>query len=609
MTSIDTQDTTLSAVFHSHVISPEQTAKIVERVLDYRAKASDGARSRLDSAIRDNINMVGFRDASRAQSQRLREPVLYEIVKRNDKMAGAVLKMWAESREDLQRAVTDHFESLGIPTEGPDLRAGKFNSLWLRSEWQRERDAISAEDSEGRFDVDDIGLMACFVSGKLSDPNRVETASIESTMFLEWIETLRELRADAPDWDDMGSFIMALSQLAEDKAEARVDAQIEALETTVAETVEEFEGELQYLELRIGSWAEVGESKPHRLSEALELAEEMKAKLAEYRPIRPQGASREEELLRAVERAEREAAIYGTAERWRRRMSLPDDYDYDPARPEGGDDAPPDVEHGAEGSPAPSDGAQEGEDAALAEVGESVGVSIGVSMEEYESVRSQMERIERDGASLRSENDRLRDDNDGLRADRSQLDAEISKLKSKLSLKSEMEEYWRSAYVSESARRTSAEEDEAAQVSSVNDALALAERTFPQKLVVALNSKSAKNSPFQKPKEVFAALAWLATEYHTLRTNPGSRPDFNSLIKEACPGWSYKSGQTEVTKEQFDEWYTTALGGKTYHLNPHIGKGTSHDPQNTIRIAFDWDDEQGKVIVGFLGLHQRNRRT
>ena len=108
---------------------------------------------------------------------------------------------------------------------------------------------------------------------------------------------------------------------------------------------------------------------------------------------------------------------------------------------------------------------------------------------------------------------------------------------------------------------------------------------------------------------MFDALAWLATEYHRRRSNPGAAPNFDKLIKEACPGWSYKSKQTGVTKEQFTEWYTTAVDGKSYELDAHIGKGTSFDPQQTIRVAFDWDDELKQVIVGYLGKHQRNRRS
>ena len=140
--------------------------------------------------------------------------------------------------------------------------------------------------------------------------------------------------------------------------------------------------------------------------------------------------------------------------------------------------------------------------------------------------------------------------------------------------------------------------------------MALAGKLFPDRLAIALNSKSDnKRSQFQKPQEVFDALAWLATAYHQRRANPGGSPDFDKLLKESCPGWSYKSSQTEITREQFEEWYTTTWEGKSYVLNPHLGKGISYDPQNTIRIAFDWDDDRKRVVVGYIGMHQRNRKS
>lgn len=68
-----------------------------------------------------------------------------------------------------------------------------------------------------------------------------------------------------------------------------------------------------------------------------------------------------------------------------------------------------------------------------------------------------------------------------------------------------------------------------------------------------------------------------------------------------------KPHQAALTKEKFDDWYRTEVSGKSFELGAHLGKGTDRDPQTTIRIAFTWDDEQDRVIVGSIGLHQRNR--
>ena len=65
----------------------------------------------------------------------------------------------------------------------------------------------------------------------------------------------------------------------------------------------------------------------------------------------------------------------------------------------------------------------------------------------------------------------------------------------------------------------------------------------------------------------------------------------------------------DETKDQFPEWYRTRVDDREYELDMHVGKGTSFDPQNTIRIAFDWDDEGKRVVVGYIGRHQKNRRS
>ena len=50
----------------------------------------------------------------------------------------------------------------------------------------------------------------------------------------------------------------------------------------------------------------------------------------------------------------------------------------------------------------------------------------------------------------------------------------------------------------------------------------------------------------------------------------------------------------------YREWYTTTKDGVTYELRKHIGKGTGRD-SNIIRVAFDWDEDSQRVIVGYIG--------
>ena len=108
---------------------------------------------------------------------------------------------------------------------------------------------------------------------------------------------------------------------------------------------------------------------------------------------------------------------------------------------------------------------------------------------------------------------------------------------------------------------------------------------------------------------MFDALAWLATAYHQRRTKPGKTPDFDKLLKEACSGWSYKGRADRGDEGAVLPVVHRHARRARYDLSHHLAKGNSRDPRSTIRIAFDWDEERRQVIVGFIGLYQRNRRT
>ena len=571
---------------------------VIERALEHRDRAQESTRSRLNAAIQNSgISVPGFRDAGRASSQQLRDPVLLNVVKGNDRLAGATLISWMESQKRLMEAVSERLSERGIESDGIDARKGRFDSLWPRAEWESERDALAGEGDE--FDADDVGLMLCCVSGRMPEPENMERHMIESELFAGWVRELEGLDSDAGDWLDFNLFVKTLSQIGETKREESARAQSDAIDGERRRIADEYTDEFQYLGVELGAWADVGTH--HRLStitKAREFISGLDEALGEYRPIRPQADTRKEEMERRGKREEWEDAIIESARLWGEFVAgLKEE-----------SDAEEDVAKKAEALIEQIELAKTDLAAANLEVerlralSEAAAVAEGVSASEYESLKGSVE-------SLTAEVARLSETNEGLEADKRDLDNQNSRLRRQLSESRRMEAVWRGSYEAERAKQAQGPEIEPSELESVTDALELADRTFPDQLLLALNSKSDKNSPFQKPDEVFTALKWLATEYHDLRTNPGGSPDFNMLLKQSCPGWSYKPGQTEVTKEQFNPWYTAWHDGKTYDIRTHLAKGTSHDPQNTMRIAFAWDDDLSKVVVGYLGLHQRNRRS
>lgn len=59
---------------------------------------------------------------------------------------------------------------------------------------------------------------------------------------------------------------------------------------------------------------------------------------------------------------------------------------------------------------------------------------------------------------------------------------------------------------------------------------------------------------------------------------------------------------------QFAEYYEVVVDGRKHKLEEHISTGNGY-ARGTIRIAFYWDGDRGKVVVGYIGRHQRTTAT
>ncbi len=148
---------------------------------------------------------------------------------------------------------------------------------------------------------------------------------------------------------------------------------------------------------------------------------------------------------------------------------------------------------------------------------------------------------------------------------------------------------------------------------SVAEAMEYAEDNLCDVLSFALNSKSdGFDSPFQPAGEVLRAFQWLATTYYDARIGKVGCADFDRSIREAIPGWKYSAHQSELTMGNNEEWYLcpwpSAQGGKL-QIPEHLKCGQSRRPEETIRIAFAWEPQAKKVVIGFVGQHQENNKS
>ena len=203
------------------------------------------------------------------------------------------------------------------------------------------------------------------------------------------------------------------------------------------------------------------------------------------------------------------------------------------------------------------------------------------------------------------------DDNVGLTSQVNSLRVELeSKTKENHELKLQVD-----SFVDAFKARKDGSEDMAAAenqipVESVDEAMDRARLVFENELVFALNSKSTKTgSPFQPAPQVQQAFQWIASTYRDSRMGKGAGQDLNLEVQSSMPGWSFTPRQTGAATGPYKEWYQCQHNRTTYSIHEHLKFGNRRCAEDTIRIAFTFCPEMEKVVIGFIGQHQKNSKS
>ncbi len=142
------------------------------------------------------------------------------------------------------------------------------------------------------------------------------------------------------------------------------------------------------------------------------------------------------------------------------------------------------------------------------------------------------------------------------------------------------------------------------QESGLAGALMRARERYSNRLVFRLNAESwVAGNPFEDPQSVSDALEWLAATYFSARQGEFDHAQLNESLYRACR-WKYSSNQADRSFFQSEGHYRMLVNGRAYFLNETIGKGVGEDPVNAIRIAFYWDRQRERVIIGYIGQHK-----
>lgn len=114
---------------------------------------------------------------------------------------------------------------------------------------------------------------------------------------------------------------------------------------------------------------------------------------------------------------------------------------------------------------------------------------------------------------------------------------------------------------------------------------------------------AVKKCNFEDQEFIFKALDMLATTYRDVKLGLVDRMAYSKACEEL--GLDMGGSIAEAPSEDyFFQW----KGRRTF-LDQHIGRGISRDPRYCFRCYFTWDEEEAKVVIGWLPSHLPTRTT
>ena len=572
---------------YEELLLPEQRDRIVEKVVA-ALKTQGQLPSKTLNDFRDLFRagkpIPGFKDPLRAMPPLLKQQ-LVERLDQNPDLEQLVVGTWAETEPELRVAVNDHFAGLD---EKP------FSSEDIDEDlWDTQIGLLADEHSD--YDEDDILLMTkvCYAHAILeaqtngeghedgvTDRRRTrEPLPLEESLG-EALESLREIPAVSPQWRDViPQFVESVEELIKEKNQELV--RVEGITSDLTHIQSVFQTELAFFSEQDEEWDSPTVATllaaDRGVDEASEFLSALKDALTTYRSIKERAGTLAEERERREKRHELEEVVEGFLQ-------------------EIGEVSRPADASGAE-TVAEQDG-QPDEDPPVHQTAE----TDTALLKEIRALREEREAAADDRRELQGEVG-------GLQADKQALADEVAELRDRLRISEAQASNWRNAYEAGMSSEDSAEQEPIpSEIESVRQAWDLARARHKDRLVFRPNKKSELDYGYRRPREVWDALDWLATTYHDTRMGKTRIIDLNESIRNTCSGWEYKPNQTDITFNTFREWYETTWDGKPYELREHLAKGTGRDA-NVIRIAFAWDEDAERVIVGYLGPHQRSRSS
>ena len=569
---------------YEELLLPGQRDRIVTKVvaaLKTQGRLSTKTLNDFRDSFKAGKPIPGFNnDPLRAMPPLLKQQLL-ERMGGNPDLEELIVGAWTDIESGLRDTVSEHLEGIERAVFLADEPDEEF--------WDAQVALLA--DKRADYEEDDVLLMTkvCYArakmqadlvvaeSGKATDSGGASESYLMEDALDSALDSLRNMPAAFPQWrESIPRFVEAVEEIIRGKKRELV--RVKGITNDLIHIQGAFRAELSFFREQDDEWdapiVATFLAEAQGVDGAGRSLSELKEALATYRRIKERADTLGEERERREQRHELEEAIEGV---------LNEIDEISRAAEASGDGAVSEHESDSvDAQPQPE------ADPAL--------------LEDVRALRDERE-------SLLASNRDLQGEVAGLQADKRALDDEVAELRDQLRISEAKEMNWRSAYeATMSGSEGSESEPIPVEIESVRRAVDLARGRYGDRLVFRLNKKSEPDYNYRRPKEVWDGLEWLATTYYDSQTGKARVIDLNESIRNTCGGWEYKPNQTDITFNTYREWYTATKDGKTYELREHIGKGTGRNA-NVIRIAFAWDEDSERVIVGYVGPHQRSRSS
>ena len=520
-------------------------------------------------SIKDAVGPIdGFRPGKDVPNGMLRAEC-HKLSKKLNFFSMVIMPVWAEANPDLLKLVSNHMN--GCPPPNADKKALDDYSSEQVETLARQHD---------QYDREDLLIMVRYCAADTDSSIFGESAPAEMgspyagvtgigiLQFLMWLESLPP---DSTEWDGVVPlFAQDLTKLILTKEDER--SNLAAFASMLIDVKAAHADTLSFFQADTSEWADSKVAWVKSRDTLQQQADSLDNALKEYSEASRPGSNLTEERKLREQRECLEKAIES-------RINRINELLWDAERPDaflhsmslrdfiaGLDGIANDAIRGE----SPTDGEEDHED--------------GAGGDYAQERRALEEKV----ASLENET--------------RELDGEVRRLQQQVTL-------WRSNYETERRSKDESEPDPIpAEFTSVAHVLKVAESRFAERLLFKFNSASDTNYAYDPPADVWNALEWLATTYYDSRTGKISVPNLNESLREVSR-FRYTPHQSDNTIGMYPDSYYTRINGHKVLLKEHMGAGIDRSPTNSIRIAFNWDRQSGKVIVGYIGLHQHNRKT